>query len=84
MATTTKQRTAARKNIKKAAAAAKKKQTLKHLPKKTRTALGKQAAKVRTRNAASLSWKACWVLSRVDSAEGQDGNLSQRLPGFRR
>jgi hypothetical protein len=38
---------AARQNIKKAASAAKRKQTLKHLPKKTRTALGKQAAKVR-------------------------------------
>jgi hypothetical protein len=37
----------ARKNIKKAIKAAKRKQTLKHLPKKTRTALGKQAAKVR-------------------------------------
>jgi hypothetical protein len=42
-----KQRTAARKNIKKAAKAAKQKQTLKHLPKKTRRALGKQAAKAR-------------------------------------
>jgi hypothetical protein len=42
-----KQRSAARKNIKKATKAAKRKQTLKHLPKKTRTALGKQAAKVR-------------------------------------
>ena len=42
-----KQSNAARQNIKKAAAAAKRKQTLKHLPKKTRTALGRQAAKVR-------------------------------------
>jgi len=41
-----KQRVAARKNIKKAAAAAKRKRTIAHLPKKTRTALGKQAAKV--------------------------------------
>lgn len=41
-----KQRAAARKNIKKAAAAAKRKRTIAHLPKKTRTALGKQAAKV--------------------------------------
>jgi hypothetical protein len=41
------QRRAARKNIKKAVRAAKRKQTLKRLPKKTRTALGKQAAKVR-------------------------------------
>jgi len=38
-----KQRAAARKNIKKAAAVAKKKRTIAHLPKKTRTALGKQA-----------------------------------------
>jgi len=44
---TAKQRTAARRNIKKAATAAKRKQTLKHLPKKTRTALGKEAAKTR-------------------------------------
>ncbi len=42
----TKQRTAAQKNIKKAATAAKKKRTIAHLPKSTRTALGKQAAKV--------------------------------------
>jgi len=41
-----KQRTAARRNIKKAAAAAKRKRTIAHLPKRTRTALGKQAAKV--------------------------------------
>jgi len=44
---TQKQRAAARKNIKKAGRAAKRKQTLKHLPKKTRRALGQQAAKVR-------------------------------------
>jgi hypothetical protein len=42
----TRQTAAARKNIKKAVAAAKKKKTIAHLPKKTRTALGKQAAKV--------------------------------------
>jgi hypothetical protein len=41
-----KQRAAARRNIKKAQAAAKKKRTIAHLPKSTRTALGKQAAKV--------------------------------------
>jgi hypothetical protein len=41
-----KQRSAARKNIRKAASAAKKKRTIAHLPKSTRTALGKQAAKV--------------------------------------
>jgi hypothetical protein len=42
---TAKQRNA-RKNIKKAAQAAKRKRTIAHLPKSTRTALGKQAAKV--------------------------------------
>jgi hypothetical protein len=42
-----KQSAAARGNIKKAAAAAKRKRTIAHLPKATRTALGKQATKVR-------------------------------------
>jgi hypothetical protein len=42
--TTAKQRAAARKNIKKAADAAKAKRTIAHLPKKTRTALGKKGA----------------------------------------
>ena len=46
---TAKESAAARKNIKKAAAAAKRKRTIAHLPKKTRTALGKQAAKVAKR-----------------------------------
>jgi hypothetical protein len=41
-----KQRSAARKNIRKAASAATKKRTIAHLPKATRIALGKQAAKV--------------------------------------
>jgi hypothetical protein len=44
---TEKQRAAARKNVKKAQAGAKQKQTLKHLPKQTRTALGKEASAVR-------------------------------------
>jgi hypothetical protein len=44
-----KQRRAARRNIKKAAKAARRKRTIAHLPKKTRTALGKQAAKVARR-----------------------------------
>jgi hypothetical protein len=47
-----KQKTAARKNIKKAASAAKKKRTIAHLPKATRTALGKQASKIARRKAA--------------------------------
>ena len=46
---TSKQKAAARKNIKKAAAAAKRKKTIAHLPKKTRTALGKQGAKMAKR-----------------------------------
>ena len=43
---TRKQKTAARRNIKKAASAAKRKRTIANLPKKTRSALGKQASKV--------------------------------------
>jgi hypothetical protein len=42
---TAKQRAAARRNIKKAQQAAKRKRTIAHLPKKTRTALGKEGAK---------------------------------------
>ncbi|HWD11273.1 MAG TPA: hypothetical protein VG366_05480 [Solirubrobacteraceae bacterium] len=45
---TEKQRAAARRNVKRAQAGAKRKQTLKHLPKSTRTALGVEANKVRT------------------------------------
>ena len=44
---TTKQRQAARKNVKKAQAGARRKQTLKNLPKSTKTALGKEASAVR-------------------------------------
>ena len=43
---TKQQKAAARKNVKKAAGAAKRKKTIAKLPKKTRTALGKQGAKV--------------------------------------
>jgi hypothetical protein len=43
--TSEKQRVAARRNIKKAAKAAKQKRTVAHLPKRTRTALGKEGAK---------------------------------------
>jgi hypothetical protein len=46
---TTAQRSAARRNIKKAATAAKRKRTVSHLPKKTRTALGKEGAKAAAR-----------------------------------
>jgi hypothetical protein len=44
---TNKQRAAARRNIKKAATAARRKKTIAHLSRKTRTALGKQANKVK-------------------------------------
>jgi hypothetical protein len=46
MATQT-QRRAAKRNVKKAQAGARRKQTLKNLPKRTRTALGKEASAVR-------------------------------------
>jgi len=46
---TTKQRKAAKRNVRKAAGAAKRKKTISRMPKKTRTALGKQAAAVRQR-----------------------------------
>jgi hypothetical protein len=46
---TAKQRAAARKNIRKAIKASKKRRTIAHLPKKTRTALGKQGAAVARR-----------------------------------
>jgi hypothetical protein len=49
---TEKQRSAARKNVRKAAGAAKRKRTLTKLPKKTRTALGKQANKVKRQKSA--------------------------------
>ena len=45
----TRQKAAARRNIKKAAKAAERKRTISHLPKKTRTALGKEGAKAAKR-----------------------------------
>ena len=51
MATTT--QTAARRNIRKAGAAAKRKRTIARLPKRTRTALGKQANKVKRQKSRS-------------------------------
>jgi hypothetical protein len=44
---TTKQRSAAKRNVKKAQAGARNKQTLKHLPTRTKKALGEEANKVR-------------------------------------
>jgi hypothetical protein len=43
------QRAAARRNVRKAIKAAKQKRTIAHMPRKTRAALGKQAAAVRNR-----------------------------------
>jgi hypothetical protein len=43
------QRSAARKNVRKAATAAKRKKTISKLPKRTRTALGKQGAEMAKR-----------------------------------
>jgi hypothetical protein len=48
---TRRQTQAARRNIKKAAAAAKREKTITKLPRKTRTALGKQANKVKRQKA---------------------------------
>jgi monoamine oxidase len=48
-----KQRSAARRNIKKAASAARRKRTVAHLPKSTRTALGKEGAKAARRKRAA-------------------------------
>lgn len=47
---TQRQKSAARRNITKAASAAKRKRTIANLPKRTRTALGKQGAKVARRS----------------------------------
>jgi hypothetical protein len=52
MMATSRQQSAARRNIKKAAAAARKKRTIAHLPKRTRTALGKQGAKMARKRSA--------------------------------
>jgi hypothetical protein len=49
------QRPAAKRNIKKATAAAKRQRSITHLPKKTRTALGKQGAAVAARKRAGRS-----------------------------
>jgi hypothetical protein len=46
---TQKQRRAAKRNVRKAISAAKKSRTIAHMPKKTRTALGKQGAAVAAR-----------------------------------
>jgi hypothetical protein len=52
---TTKQRAAAKKNIRKAIKASKQRRTIAHLPKKTRSALGKQGAAVARRRRTGAS-----------------------------
>jgi hypothetical protein len=52
--TTRKQRAAAKQNIKKAAKAARRKRTIAHLPRKTRSALGKEGAKAAQKKRARL------------------------------
>ena len=52
---TQKQRAAARRNVRKAIAAAKEKKTIAYLPKRTRTALGKQGAAVAQRKRTGAS-----------------------------
>lgn len=52
---TQKQRAAAKRNVRKAASAAKSKKTIASMPKKTRTALGKQAAAVSARKRTGAS-----------------------------
>lgn len=52
---TSRQSAAAKRNVKKAASAARRKRTIANLPKKTRTALGKQGAKVAKRKSSSKS-----------------------------
>ena len=61
-----KQRAAARKNIRKAARAAREQRTIAHLPKSTRTALGRQAAKVAKQKKRQ---KAAWSFSAVKPPE---------------
>jgi len=52
---TTKQRKAARRNVRKAISAAKRKKSIARMPKRTRTALGKQGAAVRQRKRTGAS-----------------------------
>ena len=72
---TQRQRAAAKRNVKKAQAGAKKKQTLKKMPKRTKTALGKEANKVRKGEAktrAELNQEAARLDIRGRSKMGKD------------
>jgi hypothetical protein len=72
---TTKQKRAAKQNVKKAQAGARSKKTLKNLPKSTRTALGKEANKVRkgeTKTRDQLNREAAKLNIRGRSKMGKD------------
>jgi hypothetical protein len=72
---TTKQRRAAKRNVRKAQAGAKRKGTLKRMPKRTKTALGKEANKVRKGQAktrAQLNREAARLNIRGRSKMGKD------------
>lgn len=71
---TTKQRQAAKRNIRKAITAARRKKTIAHMPKKTRTALSKQAAAVRNRKRTGASSpKTRRELSKIAARRGLRG-----------
>ena len=76
---TTKQRKAAKRNVKKAIAASKRKKTIAHMPKKTRSALGKQASAVRQRKrTGAKSPKTREELIRIARRRGLEGRSKMR------
>jgi hypothetical protein len=71
---TSKQRQAAKRNIKKAASAARRKKTIARMPKKTRTALGKQGAAVaRRKRTGAKSPKTRAELIKIARQRGLEG-----------
>ena len=71
---TSKQRTAAKRNVKKAASAARRKKTISRMPKKTRTALGKQGAAVaRRKRTGAKSPKTRAELIKIARRRGLEG-----------
>jgi len=71
---TSKQRKAAKRNIKKAASAARRKKTIARMPKKTRTALGKQGAAVaRRKRTGAKSPKTRAELIKIARRRGLEG-----------
>jgi hypothetical protein len=71
---TRKQRSAAKRNVKKAATAARRKKTITRMPKKTRTALGKQGAAVaRRKRTGAKSPKTRAELIKIARRRGLEG-----------